>query len=54
MEKCVHFWDLMRRIIGGAHAVRVYASGGQNVNHLNESYDLNGEEKKSDSRRPPT
>jgi predicted dehydrogenase len=37
VEKCCHFFDLMR-LIAGAEAVRVYASGGMDVNHLDESY----------------
>jgi myo-inositol 2-dehydrogenase/D-chiro-inositol 1-dehydrogenase len=40
VEKCCHFWDLMRRIIGpGAKAVSVYASGAMDVNHVDERYD---------------
>ncbi len=38
VEKCCHFFDLMRFIIG-SEAVRVYASGAQDVNHLGERYD---------------
>ena len=38
VEKCCHFFDLMRRIIG-SEPVGVIASGGQNVNHLDERYD---------------
>ena len=38
VEKCCHFFDLMRQI-AGADPVRVYASGGQDVNHLDEVYD---------------
>jgi len=38
VEKCCHFFDLMRLVIG-AEPVRVYASGAQDVNHLDESYD---------------
>ena len=38
VEKCCHFFDLMRRIIG-SEPVGVIASGGQSVNHLDESYD---------------
>lgn len=38
VEKCCHFFDLMR-VITGQEPVRVYASGGQDVNHLEESYD---------------
>jgi myo-inositol 2-dehydrogenase/D-chiro-inositol 1-dehydrogenase len=35
VEKCCHFFDLMRFVVGG-EAVRVYASAGQDVNHLGE------------------
>ena len=38
VEKCCHFFDLMRLVIG-AEPVRVYASGGCDVNHLDERYD---------------
>ena len=38
VEKCCHFFDLMRLIVG-SEAVRVYCSGGMDVNHLDESYD---------------
>ncbi len=38
VEKCCHFFDLMNLIVGAAPA-RVYASGGQDVNHLDEVYD---------------
>jgi predicted dehydrogenase len=38
VEKCCHFFDLMCRIMPGAPA-RVLASGGQDVNHLDEVYD---------------
>ena len=37
VEKCCHFFDLMR-LIAGCNPVRVMASGGQAVNHLEESY----------------
>ncbi len=37
VEKCCHFFDLMR-MITGAEATRVYASGSQAVNHLDEIY----------------
>jgi predicted dehydrogenase len=37
VEKCCHFFDLMR-LIAGADPVRVMASGGQGVNHLAEVY----------------
>ncbi len=38
VEKCCHFFDLMR-LLAGANPVRVMASGGQDVNHLDEFYD---------------
>ncbi|MGZ6887795.1 MAG: Gfo/Idh/MocA family protein [Acidimicrobiia bacterium] len=38
VEKCCHFFDLMTHIVGAA-PVRVLASGGQDVNHLDERYD---------------
>ena len=38
VEKCCHFFDLMRLITGG-EAVQVMASAGQAVNHLDERYD---------------
>lgn len=38
VEKCCHFFDLMRLTLG-AEPVRVMASGGQDVNHLTETYD---------------
>ncbi len=38
VEKCCHFFDLMNNIIG-TKPIRVMASGGQNVNHLDEVYD---------------
>lgn len=37
VEKCCHFFDLMR-LLSGSEVVRVYASTGQDVNHLDESY----------------
>lgn len=37
VEKCCHFFDLMR-LIAGCNPVRVMASGGQAVNHLDEVY----------------
>ena len=37
VEKCCHFFDLMNLVIG-ARPTRVYASGGQDVNHLDEVY----------------
>ena len=38
IEKCCHFWDLMRLAMG-SDPVRVYASGGMDENFLNERYD---------------
>jgi predicted dehydrogenase len=38
VEKCCHFFDLMR-LICGSDPVRVMASGGQAVNHLDERHD---------------
>lgn len=38
VEKCCHFFDLMR-LITNSEPVRVYASAGQSVNHLDEVYD---------------
>lgn len=38
VEKCCHFFDLMNCFIG-VDPVRVYASGAQDVNHLDEVYD---------------
>jgi len=35
VEKCCHFFDLMR-LITNSEPVRLYGSGGQDVNHLNE------------------
>jgi len=35
VEKCCHFFDLMHQL-AGARPVRVMASGGQDVNHLDE------------------
>jgi predicted dehydrogenase len=40
VEKCCHFFDLMNLVVG-SRPVRVLASGGQDVNHLDEMY--NGE-----------
>ena len=37
VEKCCHFFDLMRLIIR-SKPISVYASGGQDVNHLDEVY----------------
>jgi predicted dehydrogenase len=38
VEKCCHFFDLMNLIVGRP-ALRVFASGAQSVNHLDERYD---------------
>lgn len=38
VEKCCHFFDLMRHILQD-EPVRVFASGAQDVNHLDERYD---------------
>ncbi|MDJ0630052.1 MAG: Gfo/Idh/MocA family oxidoreductase [Rhodobacter sp.] len=38
VEKCCHFWDLMRLILQ-SDPVRVYATAGVDVNHLDERYD---------------
>ncbi len=38
VEKCCHFFDLMRVIISD-DPVKIYASGNMDVNHLNERYD---------------
>ena len=38
VEKCCHFFDLMRLTLG-AEPIRVFASGGIDVNHLDETYD---------------
>ncbi len=38
VEKCCHFFDLMN-LITDSRPVRVFASGAQDVNHLNEAYD---------------
>jgi len=37
VEKCCHFFDLMRQV-ADSDPVRVMASGGQAVNHLDEAY----------------
>jgi predicted dehydrogenase len=47
VEKCCHFFDLMH-LIAGAHPVRVMASGGQDVNHLDEYYEIDGRTERSD------
>jgi predicted dehydrogenase len=38
VEKCCHFFDLMRQTLPG-RPVRVFASGAQDVNHLDERYE---------------
>ena len=38
VEKCCHFFDLMNLAVG-SRPIRVMASGGQDVNHLDEVYD---------------
>lgn len=38
VEKCCHFFDLMNQV-AGSRPRRVYASGGQSVNHLDEIYE---------------
>lgn len=38
VEKCCHFFDLMR-VIMREEPVRIFASGAQDVNHLDERYD---------------
>ena len=38
VEKCCHFFDLMNLLIGSPPE-RVFASGAQDVNHLDEQYD---------------
>lgn len=38
VEKCCHFFDLMRLIVG-AEPVRVFCSGAMDVNHRDERYD---------------
>lgn len=38
VEKCCHFFDLMNQVMPGK-PIRIMASGAQDVNHLEESYD---------------
>ena len=38
VEKCCHFFDLMNLMIP-SKPIKIYASGGQDVNHLDERYD---------------
>ena len=37
VEKCCHFFDLMNLLVP-SKPIKIYASGGQDVNHLNEQY----------------
>ena len=47
VEKCCHFFDLMNLAVG-ARPLRVMASGGQDVNHLDEIYNTPNGPKRSD------
>jgi myo-inositol 2-dehydrogenase / D-chiro-inositol 1-dehydrogenase len=47
VEKCCHFFDLMNLAIGST-PVRVMASGGQDVNHLDEVYETANGPQRSD------
>ena len=47
VEKCCHFFNLMQ-LIAESQPVRVMASGGQDVNHLDEYYEIDGREELSD------
>ena len=47
VEKCCHFFNLMH-LMAGADPVRVMASGGQDVNHLDEEYEIDGRVERSD------
>jgi predicted dehydrogenase len=38
VEKCCHYFNLMDIVVGD-QPIRVFASGGQSVNHLDEKYD---------------
>lgn len=38
VEKCCHFFDLMRLVLQ-SEPIRIYASGAQDVNHLDERYE---------------
>lgn len=38
VEKCCHFWDLMRLTLG-SNPIRVYASAAADINHKDERYD---------------
>ena len=37
VEKCCHYFNLMDLVLG-EHPLRIFASGGQRVNHLDETY----------------
>lgn len=39
VEKCCHFFDLFNRILAPAVPVTVFATGAQDVNHIDEFYD---------------
>ncbi len=47
VEKCCHFFNLMH-LIAESKPVRVMASGGQDVNHLDEYYEIDGRRERSD------
>jgi len=47
VEKCCHFFNLMH-LVAGDDPVRVMASGGQDVNHLDEFYEIDGRQERSD------
>jgi myo-inositol 2-dehydrogenase / D-chiro-inositol 1-dehydrogenase len=47
VEKCCHFFDLMNLAVG-TKPIRVMASGGQDVNHLDEIYETAEGPKRSD------
>jgi myo-inositol 2-dehydrogenase/D-chiro-inositol 1-dehydrogenase len=52
VEKCCHFFDLMH-LARRAHPVRVMASGGQDVNHLDEVLrDRRSQERPTSSTTP--
>ena len=47
VAKCCHFFNMMH-LMAGANPVRVMASGGQDVNHLDEYYEIDGRMERSD------
>ncbi len=47
VEKCCHFFDLMNLAVG-SRPIRVFASGGQDVNHLDEVYETEDGPARSD------